>query len=141
MKAELNLSNYATKANLKNATGVDKKTDLANLKFDVDKLDIDKFKNVTSGLRSWKSKVDKLDIVKLETTPIELSEVIKNDAIKNTKYHELVKKVSNIISNINTTDTSDLVKKVDNDTKIGEIEKKYLITIIIHILLLKNLTS
>ena len=109
MKAELNLSNYATKANLKNATGVDKKTDLANLKSDVDKLDIDKLKNVTSGLRSWKSKVDKLDIVKLETTPIELSEVIKNDAVKNTKYHELVKKVSNIISNINTTDTSDLV--------------------------------
>ena len=141
MKAELNLSNYATKANLKNATGVDKKTDLANLKSDVDKLDIDKLKNVTSGLRSWKSKVGKLDIVKLETTPIELSEVIKNDAVKNTKYHELVKKVSNIISNINTTDTSDLVKKVDNDTKIGEIEKKYLITIIMHILLLKNLTS
>ena len=112
MKAELNLSNYATKANLKNATGVDKKTDLANLKSDVDKLDIDKLKNVTSGLRSWKSKVDKLDIVKLETTPIDLSklgEVIKNDAVKNTKYHELVKKVSNIISNINTTDTSDLV--------------------------------
>ena len=53
----------------------------------------------------------------------------------------MVKKVSNIISSINTTDTSDLVKKVDNDTKIGEIEKKYLITIIIHILLLKNLTS
>ena len=77
MKAELNLSNYAAKANLKNATGVDKKTDLANLKSDVDKLDIDKLKNVTSGLRSWKSKVDKLDIVKLETTPIELSEVIK----------------------------------------------------------------
>ena len=52
MKAELNLSNYVTKANLKNATGVDKKTDLANLKSDVDKLDIDKLKNVTSGLRS-----------------------------------------------------------------------------------------
>ena len=37
----------ATKADLKNAAGVDtstfaKKVDLANLKFDVDKLDIDK---------------------------------------------------------------------------------------------------
>ena len=49
VKIELDLSNYATKADFKNATGVDssdfaKKTDLANLKSDVDKLDIDKFK-------------------------------------------------------------------------------------------------
>ena len=43
MKVELDLSNHATKADLKNATGVDtsdfaKSTDLANLKSDVDKL-------------------------------------------------------------------------------------------------------
>ena len=42
VKVELDLSSYATKADLKNAIGVDttsfaKKTDLANLKFDVDK--------------------------------------------------------------------------------------------------------
>ena len=42
VKAELDLSNYATKADLKNATGVDtldfaKKADLASLKSDVDK--------------------------------------------------------------------------------------------------------
>ena len=47
MKVELDLPNYATKADLKNAAGVDtskfaKKVDLANLKSDVDKLDIDK---------------------------------------------------------------------------------------------------
>ena len=52
VKIELDLSNYATKADLKNSTGVDtsdvaKKTDLANLKSDVDKLDIDKLKNVS----------------------------------------------------------------------------------------------
>ena len=55
IKVELHLSNYATKADLKNATGVDtsdfaKKTDLANLKSDVDKLDIDKLKSVSSNL-------------------------------------------------------------------------------------------
>ena len=77
VKVELDLSNYATKADLKNATGVDtskfaKKVDLANLKSDVDKLDIDKLKNVPSGLSSLKSKVDKLDIGKLETTPVDL---------------------------------------------------------------------
>ena len=46
-----------------------KKTDLANLNSDVDKLDIDKLKNVPSGLSSLKSKVDKLklDIIKLES--------------------------------------------------------------------------
>ena len=48
---ELDLFNYATKADLKNATGVDtskfaKKLDLANLTFNVDKPDIDKFKKV-----------------------------------------------------------------------------------------------
>ena len=44
---EVDLSNYATKTNLKNVTYVDTAsfaiiTDLANLKTEVDKLDIDK---------------------------------------------------------------------------------------------------
>ena len=62
VKVELDLSNYATKADLKNATGgVDisdfaKKTDLANLKFAVDKLDIDKLKNVPTSLSNLKVK-------------------------------------------------------------------------------------
>ena len=52
------------KKDSKNATVIDtsdfaKKTYLANLKSDVDKLDIDKFKNVTNGLSSLKSKSDK----------------------------------------------------------------------------------
>ena len=46
VKVELDSSNYATKSDLKNASGVDtssfaKKTDLAKLKSDVDKLNID----------------------------------------------------------------------------------------------------
>ena len=53
LKFELDMSNYATKTDLKNATSVDtssfaKQIDLANLKYDVDKLDIDKLKNVSS---------------------------------------------------------------------------------------------
>ena len=64
VKSELDLSNYATKADLKHATGVDtssfaKKTDLANLKSDVGKSDIDKLENI-SGLSSFKCQVDKL---------------------------------------------------------------------------------
>ena len=51
LKVELDLSNYGTKANLKKETGFDiskfaKKIELANLKSDIDKLDIDKLKNV-----------------------------------------------------------------------------------------------
>ena len=48
------MSNYATKIDFKNAAGVDtstfaKKVDLANLKSGVDKLDIDKSKNITTN--------------------------------------------------------------------------------------------
>ena len=47
VKVELDLSNYATKADLKNSTGAEtskfaKMVDLANLKYNKDKLDIDK---------------------------------------------------------------------------------------------------
>ena len=64
VKVELDLSNYATKAGLRNVTGVDtsdfaKRNDLANLKSDKDKLDVDKLKNVPSGLNSLKSNLDK----------------------------------------------------------------------------------
>ena len=42
-----------------------KTVDLANLKSDVNKLGIDKVKNVPTNLSNLKSKVDKLDIDKL----------------------------------------------------------------------------
>ena len=67
VKVKLDLSNYARKADLQMLTGFDtskfaKKVDLANLKSNVDKS-----KSVLSGLSSFKSKVDKLDIGKLVT--------------------------------------------------------------------------
>ena len=99
MIVELDLSNYATKADLKNVTEVHtsdfaKKTDLANLKSDGDKLDIDELKNIPNNLSNLKSKADKLDIQKLETTPVNLSKLsnmIKNDVVKKTEYNELVR--------------------------------------------------
>ena len=117
------MSNYATKADLKNATSVGtsdfaKKTDLANLNSDVDKLDIEKLKNVPSSFNDLKNEVDKL-----ETTPFDLSklsDVVKNKVVKKTEYNELVKKVNNI----NATDTSDLVKETDYNIKTNEILKK-----------------
>ena len=55
VKVELDLTNYVTKADLKNATGVDKSkftniVDLASLKSNADKLDIGKLKNMPTNL-------------------------------------------------------------------------------------------
>ena len=73
-------------------TGIDtskfpRKVDLANLKANVDKLDIDNFKKTPHLLSSLKSKLDKLDIGKLESTPVDLSKlsnVVKHDVVKKT---------------------------------------------------------
>ena len=67
VKVELDLSNYATKAYLKNEIGVDtltfaKKVDLASLKSEVDKLDIDKLEKVPTSLSSLKSKAEKIEL-------------------------------------------------------------------------------
>ena len=67
-----------------------------------------------------KSEVDKVDIDKLATVPIDLSKLsnaIKNDVVKKTDYNKLVTKVDNI-------DTSGLVKETDYNSKITEIEDK-----------------
>ena len=66
-KVEVDLSNYATKANIKNITHVDTsnfalKANLANLKTEVDKLGIDKLVLIPNGL-SKLSNVAKNDVV------------------------------------------------------------------------------
>ena len=86
-----------------------------------------------------KSKVDKLDIDTLETTPVDLSKLsdaVKNEAVKKTEYNELVKKV-NLIQ---TSDTSNLFKKVTMTQKLMKLKKK-LIIVMINILLLKSLIN
>ena len=80
MNVKVDLSNYATKIDLKNTTGTDTsklaaKSDLISLKAEDDKLDNDKLKSVPTHLSNLKSKVDKLDIEKLETTPVDLSKL------------------------------------------------------------------
>ena len=67
VKVESDLSNYATKEDLINATGVDtskfaKRSDLANSKSNADRLDIDKLKNVSTNLSNLKSRENKLDV-------------------------------------------------------------------------------
>ena len=84
------MSSYATKADLKNATGID--TSNFALK---------------SNLTSLKIEIDKLYIDKLIPVPVDLSklsDVVKNDVVKKTVYNKLVTKVNNI-------DTSKFVLK------------------------------
>ena len=64
INVKINLSNYATKKDIKNITHVDTssfalKTNVANLKTEVDKLDIDKLRGLPNNLNSLKTKVDK----------------------------------------------------------------------------------
>ena len=69
--------------------------DLSN----VDKLDIDKLKNVPSGLSNFKRKVDKLDVDKLVPVPVDLSklsDVVKNDVVKKDVYNAKIKKILKI---------------------------------------------
>ena len=75
VKIQLELSTYVTKSDLKNATGVNtsdflKNADSASLKTIVDKLE-----KVASGLNSLKSKVDKLNIDKFQTVPVDLKKI------------------------------------------------------------------
>ena len=76
VKVVLNLSNYATKKELGHATGIDTsdltaKKDFIALKFEVDKLDINKLTNVPTSLNNLKTKVDDLDLGKLKTVPVD----------------------------------------------------------------------
>ena len=100
VKVKSDLSNHATKVDLKNATGINtskfaNKVDLANLNSDVDKLDIDKLENIPSDLRNLKSKVDKIDVDKLIPIPADLSklsDIVKNDVVKKDVYNAKIKK-------------------------------------------------
>ena len=125
MKVELDLSKYGAKTNLKNATGIDissfaKKVDLASLKSNLDKSDIDKLKNVPSGLCNLKSKVDKLDIDKLVPVPVDLSklsDVVKNDVVKNDVYNATIKNFEDKIPDI-----TNLATKSTLNTKINKVK-------------------
>ena len=100
INVKVDLSNYATKDDIKNITHVDTssfalKTNVANLKTDVDKLDIDKLRSLRNNLSNLKTKVDKLDVDKLAPVPADLSKlnnVVNNEVVKKTEYNAKIKK-------------------------------------------------
>ena len=123
---KVDLSNYATKAGIKNISQADTssfalKTNLAKLKTEFDKLDIEKLAPLPVDLS-------------------ELSDVVKNNVVGKDLYDKLVAKVDStdtsgfaLKSKYNTDklelenkipDTSGLVKKRDYDSKIDDIEGK-----------------
>ena len=100
IKVELDLSNYATKDDVKNITHVDvssyaTKTNLAALKTEEDKIDVDKLKTVPDDLAK-------------------LSNVVKNEVVKKTDFSA----VTYVTRTKFSTDTNAL------DDKIDKVEKK-----------------
>ena len=105
INVKVNLSNYATKTDLKNVSHVDVSSFALN-----------------SNLAKLKTEVDHFpsDLAKL-------SNRVKNDAVKKTPYDKLVTKVNNIdttgfvLKTAYGTDKSDLEKKIsDTDKKIPD---------------------
>ena len=91
INVKVDLSNYAAKADIKNISHVDTssfalKTNLANLKTEVDKLDIDK-------------------LVPVPTDLSKLSNVVKNNVIKKTDYNSKITEIENKILDISNLAT------------------------------------
>ena len=81
INVRFDISNYATKSDWNNATGID-----------TSKL------TAKSNLARLKAKVDKLAVDKLMSVPIDLSklsDVVKNDVVKKSVYPKLAAKVNN----------------------------------------------
>ena len=102
VKVELDLTNYATKTDLKNITHVDvssyaTKTNLSALKTQVDKIDIDKLKTVPDDLAK-------------------LINVVKNEVVKKADFS-----AENYVTRTKFgTDTNSLNDKID------KVDKKFL---------------
>ena len=104
IKVELDLTNYATKTDLKNITHVDvssfaSKTNLAALKTEVDKIDTDKLKTAPTDLK--------------------LTNAIENDVVKKTDYNTNVTSIEAQIAGLtkNTVDNlADITKLIAIDT-------------------------
>ena len=98
-----NLSNYATQTDLKEATEID------TCKF-----------LLKSNLAGSKTEVDKIDVDKLKTVPVDLSKlsnVVNNDVVRKTVYNKLV-------TNLNNINTTGFVLKTKYDTDKSDLKTK-----------------
>ena len=65
------------------------------MKAEVGKLDINKLTNLPTSLNNFK-KIDDLHVGKLKTVPVDLSDVVDNEVVKNTKFNTQNTKVDNL---------------------------------------------
>ena len=103
INVKVDLSNYVSKADIKNISHVDTSSFAIN-----------------SNLANLKTEVDKLDIDKLVPVPVDLSKlsnVVKTDVVKKTVHDKLVAKVNSI-------EISAFGLKTKYDTDKSEIEYK-----------------
>ena len=104
IKVELDLTNYATKTDLKNITHVDASSFPSN-----------------TNLAALKTEVDKIDVDKLKTAPVDLdrlSNLVKNDVVKKTNYNT---KVTSIEAQI-AGRTKNTVDNLADITKLKAID-------------------
>ena len=163
ISVKVDLSNYPTKAYLKNETEVDTsklaaKSDLASLKVEVQKLDIDKliivpvdFSKLSDAVKN--DAVDTSGFVlktKYDTDKSELEKKIPDTSglVKKTDYNAKITEIKNKIPSVSCLasnkipDVSSLVKKKKIMTrKLVKLKRHLQIIIMINILLLQNLTS
>ena len=104
IKVELNLSNYAAKNGLKNITHVD----------------VSSFASKTN-LAALKGEVDKIDVDKLKTAPVDLAKLtnaIENDLVKKTVYNTKVTSIETFVTRTKfSADTNALDDKIDGVEK------------------------
>ena len=110
VKVELDLTNYATKTDLKNITHVD----------------VSSFASKTN-LAALKTEVGKIDVDKLKTTPIDLaklSNVVKNEVVKKTDYNAKVTSIEGQITGI----TKNTIDNLADITKLKAVDTSNFVT-------------
>ena len=134
VKVELDLTNYATKTDLKNITHVDvssfaSKTNLAALKTEVDKIDTDKLKTAPADLAKLTNAIEN-DVVKKTDYNTKVTSIEAEIAglTKNTEDNLAdITKLKAIVSNSFVTRTKFSADTNVLDDKMDGVERKYLI--------------
>ena len=86
----------------------------------MDKLDIDKLKDVPSNLKYLKGKVDKLDVDKLVHVDLsKLSGVVKNYVVKKDLYDAKIKDIKD-----KKPDITNVATYATHDAKINEVKNE-----------------
>ena len=130
IKVELDLSNYATKDNIKNITHVDvssyaTKTNLAALKTEVDKIDVDKLMTVPGDLTKLTNVVKNEAVKKIDFSADDYVKKTKFSADTNAlddKIDKVDKKIPDVINLATKSSVTILVK--DLDDRIDKIKIK-----------------